>query len=176
MEKLREVRDQTEEKIRDPDRVRVQFDSFHDVVSLNNTLRQDEKTVELFKWLHEEDADDAKRVYPIAKSALIKKEEFEICGQFIDLETDIATIGNSYTMGLTMAANFGEQHQDFVEKSFVNEAAILVGILVKTERKDEAQTASAALKKLVTDKTLTTKLEKALKSALDGKIPAPWPQ
>lgn len=175
LEKMREVRELTEKKIRDGDRVRVQFSDFHDFVSLNSTLRQNERTVELFKWLHEDDAEDATRIYPLAESALVKHEEYEICGKYIDPEEDVKQIGESYISGLDMAEQFGEMHQKYVEKRFVNQSAILVGILVKNDLKDDAKTAADALKEFVTDESTTTKLEKVLESAMKGIIPNPWP-
>ena len=53
LEKLVEIRDKTVEKIRDEKQIRVRFEDFHDFTALNDTLRQEVRTVEAFKWVSE---------------------------------------------------------------------------------------------------------------------------
>ncbi len=175
LEKLIAIRDEVEKKIRDENRIRVRFEDFQEFTSLNNTLRQDERTVEVFKWLNEASEEDAKTVYGISEPALIKHKEYELCGKYIDPEADVERIGESYAQGLTMTKRFGKAHQDFVDKKVVNEAATLVAILVKTDRVDEAKEAAKKLKGFVTDAKLSKKLKRELDAALDGTVPAPWP-
>ncbi len=173
--KLREVRDKTEKTIRDENRVRVRFTDFHDVVALNRTLRQETRTADLFKWLVEADAEDAKRMYVVAEAALIKQKEYELCGQHIDTEKDTSRIQRGYTSGLKMAKRFGKQYQDFVEKDLVNKAAMLVAILVRNDRLPEAKQVAEDVKTTVKDSRLLAKLDKALDSAFTGTVPTPWP-
>lgn len=175
LEKLIEIRDETEKKIRDEKRIRVRFEDFQDFTAINKTLRQEERTVEVFKWLSEESEEDAKLMYRISEPALIKYKEYEMCGKYIDPETDVERIGDSYTQGLTMTQKFGKDYQNFVDKQIVNQAAILVAILVKNDRVPEAKEAANQLKVFVTDAKLSTKLKRELDAALDGKVPAPWP-
>ncbi len=175
LEKLIQIRDETEKKIRDENRIRVRFEDFHDFTALNKTLRQEERTVELFKWLSETDTEDAKRMYGISEPALIKQKEYELCGKYIDPEKDVARIGESYSFGLTMVKRFGQPHQDFIEKKVVNDAAMLVAILVKNDRVPEAKKAADELKGFVTDARLSRKLTQELDAAMEGTVPTPWP-
>jgi len=175
LEKLIEIRDETEKQIRDENRLRIRFEDFHDFTALNQTLRQEERTVEVFKWLSEKNAEDAKTMYGISEAALIKQKEYQLCGKYIDPEKDVERIGESYTSGLTLSKRFGKSHQDFVEQKIVNDAAMLVAILVKNDRLPEAQEAADEFKKLVTDGKLLKKLERELDAAMNGTVPAPWP-
>lgn len=175
LEKLIEIRDETEKKIRDENRLRIRFEDFHDFTALNKILRQEERTVEVFKWLSEKNVEDAKTMYGISAAALIKHKEYELCGKYIDPEADVVRIGEGYTSGLAMSKRFGKMHQDFVDKKVVNDAATLVAILVKTDRIPEATEAADALKKLVTDAKLLKKLERELDAAMNGTVPTPWP-
>lgn len=175
LEKLIEIRDATEKKIRDENRIRVRFEDFQEFTAINRTLRQEELTVEMFKWLSEVSEEDARKMYGMSEPALIKYKEYELCGKYIDPETDVARIGDSYTQGLEMSTRFGKEHQNFVEKKVVNQAAILVAILVKNDRLPEAKEAANQLKRFVTDAKLSVKLKRELDLALDGKVPAPWP-
>lgn len=113
-------------------------------------------------------------MYGISEPALIKEKEYDLCGKYIDPERDVARIGQHYTTGLTMAKRFGRDHQDYVDKKLVNEAAMLVAILVKNDRLPEAQEAADQLKMFAFDAKLSKKLERALDAALDGTVPTPW--
>ena len=175
LEKLIEIRDRTEETIRDENRIRVRVEDFQDFTAINKILRQEERTVEVFKWLSEASEEDARKMYGISKAALIKHQEYDLCGKYVDAEADVERIGESYALGLTMKNRFGKAHHDFVEKKFVNDSATLVAILVKTDRVDEAKEAAKKLKGVVTDAKLSKKLKRELDAALDGTVPAPWP-
>ena len=175
LEKLIEIRDETEKKIRDENRIRVRFEDFQDFTALNKTLRQEGRTVDVFRWLSEKNVEDARRMYGISEPALIRQKEYELCGKYIDPEADVERIGENYTSGLTMSKRFGKVHQDFVEKKVVNEAAMLVAILVKNDRIPEASEAANELKSLVTDAKLLKKLERELDASMSGIVPAPWP-
>ena len=175
LEKMIEIRDETEKKIRDKSRIRVRFEDFHDFTALNKTLKQEERTVEVFKWLSEADAEDARRMYGISEAALIKSEEYELCGKYIDPDKDVARIGENYRHGLQMTNRFGRSYQDYVDRKFVNDAAMLIAILVKNDRLPEAKEAEEKLKGFVTDAKLSNKLESALDAAMNGTVPTPWP-
>ncbi len=175
LEKMRQIRDETEGKIRDENRVRVNFDDFHDFVALNRTLRQEERTAETFKWLDEADEEDAKRMFNIAEPALIKQKAYQLCGKYIDPEQDVLQIGDSYSRGLKMTKRFGKRYEEYVEKKFLNDSAILVAILTKNNRQAEAEKVAAEVKKFASDEKLSEKLKRALDSALTGTIPKPWP-
>jgi hypothetical protein len=176
LEKMKQVRDDTEKRIRDKDQVRVRFVDFHDFVALNRTLREEQRTAETFRWLDETDEEDARRVFDVAQPALIKQKAYELCGKYIDPERDLSRIGESYTMGLKLASEkFGEPHREFTEKKFVNATTTLVAILVQNDRKPDAEVAAEEAKKFVKDVKLQKTFNHQLESALKGTVPNPWP-
>ena len=176
LEKMKQVRDETEKRIRDPERIRVRFEEFHDFVALNRTLREEQRTADIFKWLDETDEDDAQRVFLVSRPALVKQRAYELCGKYISPERDLSRIGRNYTSGLKMAEErFGKQYREYVEKKFSNDVTMLVAILVKNDRKAEASEAAGEAKKIVKDPDLLKKLGSQLESALAGTVPKPWP-
>ena len=173
--KLREVRDETEARVRDEKLVRVRFTDFHDLASLNETLREEELTAKTFEWLSEKDPEDAKRMYGVSEAALIKQKEFALCGKYVDPDESVPQIGDSYRMGLKSAQRFGKSHQDYTNKKIINDSAMLVAILVQNDRIEEAKEAAAELKGFVAVPALLKKLERAINDSLSGVVPTPWP-
>ena len=173
--KLREVRDETEARVRDENLVRVRFQDFHDLAALNKTLREEERTADTFQWLSEIDAEDARRVYGISEAALVKQREFALCGKYIVPDESVSHIGESYRRGLKSAKRFGNKHQDYVNKKIVNDSAMLVAILVQNDRMEEAKEVAAELKQIVAAPALLKKLERAIDDSLSGVVPTPWP-
>ncbi len=176
LEKMKQVRDETEKRIRDQKRVRVRFVDFHDFVALNRTLREEQRTAEVFQWLDETDEDDAQRVFRIARPALVKRRAYQLCGMYIAPERDLSRIAQFYTMDLKRAdERFGKRYREFVERKFLNDVTTLVAILVQNDRKEEAAEAANEAKKIVKDPDLLKKLGDQLESALAGTVPKPWP-
>ncbi len=176
LEKMKQVRDETEKRIRDEDNVRIRFEDFHDFVALNRTLREEHRTAELFQWVDERDEEDAQRVFDVARPALIKQGEFELCGKYIESEQEMSRIDRNYILGLKMAEDrFGEQHRQYVEKKFLNDVTTLAALLVKNGRIDEATDVATKAQKLVKDPQLLEKLSKQLEPAMLGTVPKPWP-
>jgi len=176
LEKMKQVRDEVEKRIRDEDRVRVRFADFHEFVGFNRTLREEQRTAETFQWLDETDAEDAKRVFGVARPALIKQKDYQLYGKYIDPERDLSRIGEHYQSGLKRAEDrFGKQFREFTEHKFLNDATTLVAILVQIDRSAEAEEAAEEVKTFVTDADLLKKLNRQLESAITGKVPNPWP-
>lgn len=176
LERMKQVRDETEKRIRDEEKVRIRFEDFHDFVALNRTLREEERTVELFQWVDENDQEDAQRVFDVSKPALIKQQAFELCGKYIEPEQDIKRIDRNYTLGLKMAKDrFGDSHRQFVEKKFINDVTTMAALLIKDGRIDEATEVTSQAEKLVQDPKLLEKLTKQLEPAMVGTVPKPWP-
>lgn len=174
--KMKQVRDDVEKRIRDKDQVRVKFADFHEFVAFNRTLREEQRTVDTFMWLDETNHEDAKRVFHVADPALIKLKEYKLCGKFIDSDDDIKRIGENYERGLKLAIDrFGDQHREFAEKKFLNASTTLVALLVQNDLQAEAEKTAKKAKGFVTDADLQTKLNQRLDSALEGKVPSPWP-
>jgi hypothetical protein len=145
-------------------------------VAFNRTLREEQRTADTFRWLDETDPEDAKRVFNVSQSALIKQKIYDLCGKYIDVDRDIKRIGESYESGLKLAKDrFGEQHREFTEKQFLNAATTLVALLAQNHRQVEAEEAAQTLRGFVTDADLTKKLSLQIEPALEGTVPTPWP-
>jgi len=172
--KLKEVRNATEAKIRDESKIRVRFEDFHDFVALNRTLRQEKKTSDTFVWLHETDPEDAARMFGVARPALIKQKQFELCGEYMDADRDWKRIRDSYTSAQKSVPRFGKSYEEFTEKKFVNDVSTLVAIKMKAGEKEDAQMVAAKATQFVKGK-MHNRLRKALEPALDGEVPKPWP-
>jgi hypothetical protein len=176
LEKMRQVRDDTEQRIRDENRVRVAFQDFHDFVALNRTLRQEKRTAETFQWLDESDPEDAQRVFLVAKPAIIKEKLYELYAKYIDVKRDLERIGDNYADGLKLARErFGESHREYTERKFLNSATTLVALLVQVNRKAEAEQVAEQVREFVSDPELLENLNGQLEPALAGVVPKPWP-
>lgn len=173
--KMKEIRDTLEKKIRDKDRVRVRFEDFHEFVAINRTLRQEEKTAETFIWMVQDDPEDARRLFGIARDALIKQREFELVAKLLDPAKDIPRIVDSYKRQLGMSEKFSKSMLVYGENKFVNEATTLVAILVHVGRTEEAIKAAEELKSVVVDSRFLSRVQREMKPALEGKVPIPFP-
>lgn len=176
LSKMKQVRDDVDARIRDKEQVRVKFTDFHEFVAFNRTLRDEQRTVDTFKWLDGASAEDAARVFHVAEPALIKLKQYELCGKYVEPERDLKRIGDNYESGLKLAKDrFGERHREFTEKKFLNDSTTLVALLAQTDRKAEAEQAAKTVKSFVKDAALQKKLDGQLESALKGIVPNPWP-
>src|SRR3989442_390480 len=84
LEKLKSIRDEAATNIRAGN---ASFDAFHDFTSINNCLKEDHKTKELFIWLDANNPSFAKEAYDLAQPALIKAKEYAVCGKYITPDT-----------------------------------------------------------------------------------------
>ena len=180
MAKMREIRDATEVKIRDKNRIRVKFDDFHDFSAFNRTLQEEHRTAMLFKWVDKADPEDAVRVYRLAEDALILEEEYTICGKYIKPIRGVERICKQYDMLLKASSQFdGKDLQmglEYLKKKIVYDSANLVWILASNGRKAEARTAVDSLKKFAEGKEISTQLEKAVEAAMEKKPPMKFPK
>ncbi len=62
LEKLVSIRNELEERVLSKDQVRVRMDDFADVAAINATLRQEQRTIDLFNQIKKRDPQDAERV------------------------------------------------------------------------------------------------------------------
>ncbi|MCU7827918.1 MAG: hypothetical protein KZQ85_02520 [Candidatus Thiodiazotropha sp. (ex Myrtea sp. 'scaly one' KF741663)] len=77
---LKDIRDKKTNIIKSGEGTR---NLFHDVSSINRTLSDDNKTVDLFKYLHKNQPKLAKDVWRISKDTLIKENEYSIVREYI---------------------------------------------------------------------------------------------
>ena len=91
LKKLREIRDESTQRVIADDDKREEIvvdaktklltfrDLFHDIESINEELDENQKTVETFKTLEQNQPEKARMVYGLAQKALVLSKEYEIC-------------------------------------------------------------------------------------------------
>jgi len=168
LEKMREFRERAELWVKQN---KEDFDAFHDFVSLNTQLKEEERTVYLFRWLDEYDPSFARRVYPVARDTLVAEGEYQLCGEYIDIES----IRDDMRLSRKLDESVGE-HLDperaseilrFRNKHFAYEMAYAIAILVRIGQSEEAnEVAGFAIEELQNDA-----LEKQIVDAQSGVFP-----
>ena len=169
LDKMREIREATELKIRDKDRIRVKSHDFDDFVTLNRALQKDHLTAEFFVWLDRVDPEDAVRLYRSAQHALVKEGKYKICSKYVDPK-DIEILCTYYKETLKRPSEFNE----YRDKEFLEYGTCLIQVLATNGRKAEAQEAeaqeaAASLKKCVAGTEISARLSEAVDAALEKK-------
>jgi hypothetical protein len=172
LEKLKAVRDEARENVRNK-AGREAYEAFMDFDAINEALKEDDKTKELFIWLDSNKPDKAKELFELAESALVKAKEYRLCGKYIDAEASLAAALKSYRMTSEIAKNpkLGKKTQDFADKKFVNTTTTLIALLVVNDRKTEAQNIVDQISK----ESELPQFQAEIQKALNGEIPTPWP-
>ncbi|MEX2169843.1 MAG: hypothetical protein WD851_11075 [Pirellulales bacterium] len=141
MEKLEETRDASRRKvIEGTEELRL---SFREVRSINKLLDHEAQTAALFEELDKNKSDVAREVYDIAQPALVKAEKYALCGKYL-------VPNEAYERTVTLLELNREQAEelkspldrrdrlDYAERTFIEDAATLVGLLVLNEQKPKA--------------------------------------
>jgi beta-lactamase regulating signal transducer with metallopeptidase domain len=171
LDKLKEVRDQTGDALRERNGTADHFTLFQEYASINRTLRDEEKTTELFLWLDLHDPKVARGVYDVAEPSLIKSGEFELCGKYLKPENFKRILAN-FQYHKDRAANKTDSHfLNFGENKFRNEAASLIALLVVNGDQAAAERIAGETLRAWDDPKLKTMVEAALR----GDVPDPWP-
>jgi hypothetical protein len=145
--------------------------SFQDFAAINRVLGDEKKTVKLFKELDGVATEKAQKMFRFAEPALIKAEEYALCGRYLDPPKQIEGIVRMYRLGQEFDAKHPERRSDFTTKNFTNDSTTLVALLVVNDRKDEAEEAAKTFRKERDD----AEYRAALDDALKGNVPKPWP-
>ena len=136
-EALVAVRDKTEKTIRDS---KGSFDLFNEVSAINGYLKEESKTVELFKTVHEKQPDLAKKCYAVAEKDLVDRREFKLClGYISDPLKRFDEIRDTRTLRMKQVKGGWRQLEGFTERTFVAETCRLIEILVGSGRKSDAE-------------------------------------
>ncbi len=140
LDKLIEIRDKKTDKIK---HYKKSYQLFHDVESINNYLNESYKTVELFKYLDENNNSLATEYYNLAKEALIEHHEYKICNRYItDLDYIIWIMKEGLEANIRIYNNndwAGEEHLNWAIDTYLQEADQTLLILTKNNRFDEAE-------------------------------------
>jgi hypothetical protein len=149
-------------------------DDFHDFSSINEYLNEEAATTELFIWLDRNNPAFAKTAYASAERALVESKNYQLCGKYIDPSRSTRRMVQIYREHQQMVKEnrFGDDMQEFAQKSLAYEASTLVALLVLNGRNVEADEVIAAVLKERADDEFRRELEKAKK----GVVPEPWPK
>jgi serine/threonine protein kinase len=168
--KLKATRDEAASNIKQGRRV---WESFFDLVAINQFLREEAMTKDLFVYLHTQSPNDARRVFEIAEPALIRNKEYKLCGDYLDPEKSLERMVSAFRekKRLVSEKQFGKEMQEYAETDFTNSAATLVALLVVNDRKPEAEKVAHDAKKEWDNAAFHAAIDKALQ----GHVPEPWP-
>lgn len=145
---------------------------FSDYAAMNRKLGEEPKTGELFIELRDKKSKYAKKLYRTAEPALLAADRFDVCGEFLDAESEMDLQIHGYKHNMKLAdERFGERLRKFGEQRFRTSAATIVVILVKNDRADEAKRLAQQARDAWDDE----ELNKMLEEALAGKKPKAFP-
>ena len=170
LEKLKAERDDAAGKVRESKDSRH---SFHDFKSINRVLCEDARTAELFLWLDANNPATASVVYDLAQPALVKAENYRICGKYLDPDRSLERMVCIYieTKQIKDDPESRKHMSDFADDSLSNEVGTLVALLVVNGRTPEAYRVVGGALKARDDSAFRAQIE----SALRGEVPPPWP-
>jgi hypothetical protein len=169
LEKLKSIRDQSADRVRESDQAREDFSDF---ASINKCLKESSKTKDLFLWLDSHQPESAKSVFDLAEPSLIDAKEYSLCGRYLEPDKSFEQSRDRYREMKEMANN--PIHKDlkrFAEKSFANQTTTLVALLVANDRKADANRIAEEALNERDDPPFKAEMEKAKQ----GAVPAPWP-
>lgn len=155
-------------------------DLFDDVSAYNRTLEENDKTVELFKFLHEHDPDLAKSSFDCADDSLVTAREYQLCSHYIpnplyelkrlkihylDMKIDAERSERILNMLKTHPDYTPEMYARYLspgKQLFTESVVRLIKILVGSDRKPEAEAVHAQALSLLEDPEFHTPINQAL--------------
>jgi hypothetical protein len=146
------------------------FAAFNDFESINQTLGEESRTAAAFEELDAEDPEAAARVFHVAREALIRAKAYKLCGKYLRPSEDWLRAAQMYQMTRSHDQDDGGLG-GYAEKSFTNQVATLLALLVVNERREEAELI-AHKARLEWD---SPAFRAAIDDALAGTMPEPYP-
>lgn len=136
---LRKIRDENDSLLRSG---KGNFNTFHDLSSINRELNKSNLTVELFKYLDKHYVEQAKRYYHVVEPTLIEMKEYELCGKYIDNPVfKYESIRYDRESNLNSAKNYPRlntpEHYKYIDKSYMTGVLNLLEVLTALGRADE---------------------------------------
>ncbi len=146
---------------------------FNEVVAIDHALADDAATRALFLWLDANRNEVAAQVYDLAQAALVRAGDYALCGKYLQPQKTLQAMLDQYRVMTALAdtAERPDQVRAFAQKTLANRAGLLVALLVRNHRKDEADAIAAQALKEWNDAGFRAQLL----DALAGQVPQPWP-
>ncbi len=173
LEAMRRSRDEALEKTRTALSPASVAEAFSDFAAINRSLREESQTVETFRRLDQERPDIAKRVFVVARPALVHAREYVLAAKYIDSGDTWQLMIDAYRRTKTPRQDGrpGPDLAAFSEKRFANDAETIIALLALAGRQDEARRIAEDARREKDDPAFAAALEEALK----GTVPPPWP-
>lgn len=117
LEKLKEIRNQKEKTLADGE---GSFELFHDVSGINKALKEDERTIDLFKKVESTNPEQIDRLWIVAKDLAFAQKEYDLINRHIkDVEQEYRNAYSDYLRDYSMFKN--DEHIKWVRDSFQKE-------------------------------------------------------
>jgi hypothetical protein len=172
LDALKAERDAAEEAVRRGENVR---DRFMEAQALNKTLGTDWATARLFRALDASRPEDARKVCRHAQRALVKAGEYALCGKYLQPEEETRRMLEEYEDSKVRAeaseGNIRLNHLRYGDESLRYYSSVLVALLVKNQREEEAD----RVMEKVLSRVDQPELRAALEKARSGGFPPEWP-
>ena len=163
-EKMISLRNDIEAKIKV---TRNSEELFADYIALNKTLHEEKKNLDLFKWLDTNNVQAAWGVFALAQPDIIKAKDYKLAGKYMDPVRTFNQYVHAYRANKKLAGDSGGAVLKYAEENFEKNMATLVAVLVRNNRKIEAERVAGLALKEWDDPGFARKLE----SAKRGRIP-----
>lgn len=173
LERLRAFRDEAAEKVRLGNDAILSFDDF---VAINEYLKDDASTSDLFAWLDTSKPDTARgffdRSQPRLLPALVKTKNYGLAGKYIDPNTSFNRILRLYRKLVDHAnQRHDSEMKDFQDRDFVVETTTLIAILIIDDRKKDAQQIVDEVARESGLPDFKVEIQKALKGEIPSQVP-----
>lgn len=167
---LKSLRDEAVQKFDDGSKT---AQAVMEIAAINRVLNDHERTRTVFETLAESDPTTAKLVFAFVRPSLVKVKAYTLCGKFLNPQQDLERIRQ---MRQLQSQVHGDTNKDPLfdmsilgTRTFAQEAATLVALLVLNDRKPEAESIAAEAKSEIADASLHTIIDAALTGTLpDG--------
>jgi hypothetical protein len=147
------------------------FHFFHDFASLNEALDDDSLTVEAFVALDAKHPTAAENVFPIAREALIKAKNYEVCGKYLKPDRDWLLAAQMYQFGKEHETDTCPEIYAHEQKVFTNEVTTLLALLVANGRIGEAERIAQKARLELDDSDFLAAIDSALAGVMPDQEP-----
>ena len=163
MQDMRRVRDRAEESVRNET---GDLPAFMDAAALNSVLGADDRTIELFKWLDQENPALANEVFIAAQEVLVASGEFALSEKYIVGQNSFDSVLEQHEHTLQQLEDAGHGDEDFVDAYrmiFARRSAHIIAILVNRDRSPEAEAIAGKALQVLTNDAHKSQISDALR-------------
>jgi hypothetical protein len=166
---LRKIRDEAGESVRRGKGKQEDLQqAFHDFSAINDRLKEQSKTADLFLELDKQKSKFAAEAYHFAQAALLNAKEYEVCGRYVDPDREFKRLAQVYE--ITAAMGKGKKNAGLValaNDTLTSGASSLVALLTVADKKEKAAEIAKSAKELRDD----ANYHRSIDEALEGKFP-----